>query len=71
MATKKKTKKRLPKVKPCPFCGEAPEVLPARAGFSAMVACYNDNCSVQPETYDNADVEEAIRHWNTCKGDKP
>jgi len=55
-------------IKPCPFCGEIPEIVHEKNG-SVWIGCNNTNCPVRNvETDDFAAKEEAIEAWNTRKG---
>ena len=58
-------------LKPCPFCGELPEIDQGEYTYKVKdriywaVGCMNDDCEVDVET-DNFDTkEEAIKVWNT------
>ena len=51
--------------KPCPWCGEMPE-LSHRLGHRFAVYCNNDECGVQPQATASSSVE-AWAIWNTRK----
>lgn len=50
------------KAMPCPFCGEAPQVRPddwrAEGDAWAAITCENDDCAVQPELSNYANLAE-------------
>lgn len=53
-----------PKLKPCPFCGEAPVYVPAQfAGTWHYAECKNAGCASQPAM--GCDFESLLAKWNT------
>lgn len=67
-------KKELPKIpwiKACPFCGEAPTIdegvcyqIAIERDDEHIFGCQNDDCPVQP-CIDGDDLDELIKKWNT------
>ncbi len=64
-----------PKIKPCPFCG----IVPKRKDFNVFKGYYEEGGRDITCTYDKCEVnltvlrdnmEEAIKAWNTRKGEK-
>ena len=57
-------------VKPCPWCGSEPVVIPDDSYDSCIVACANDDaCLMAPSLLlDVGELEEAIRIWNDRAG---
>lgn len=56
------------KLKPCPFCGQTPDVFDVYGDCS--VKCMNDNCSVRPKSSGYMSKSEAIKEWNKRVGDE-
>lgn len=53
------------KLKPCPFCGEAPTVKVHGARNLYSINCRNDKCHVQPEMSFMFEHERhAVSAWN-------
>lgn len=52
-----------PKLLPCPFCGEVPELKEEPPRYT--VHCTNPGCGVRIETYWCAFPERAVKLWNT------
>lgn len=55
-------------LKPCPFCGEPPELCEWLKGWS--IDCLNDNCLVHPDTPIFGMRGEAIEAWNKRVGER-
>lgn len=58
------------KLKPCPFCGEIPEIFPIGRSFAATF-WINCKCGVQLGSPPGADLwgkQDAIAAWNKRKG---
>ena len=53
-------------LKPCPFCGETPALLPV-GRYSWAIECQNPKCSVQPGTHPVDEDLQAVSAWNTRK----
>lgn len=55
--------------KPCPFCGEVPDVVPWHGGGpdKHMVCCSNHNCAVLPSVSGDT-RKKAVAVWN-CRTD--
>lgn len=57
------------KLKPCPFCGEIPNIMKARSldniSTFYIVHCVNDVCSIVPMTSPYYNEQSAIDAWNT------
>lgn len=56
-------------LKPCPFCGEQPELDEWHYGdagecITFMVQCKNENCTCRPFTQEYIRVLPAIEAWN-------
>ena len=49
-------------IKPCPFCGEVPDLEVSMCEFS--IACNNKKCLVQPDCWLGANKSRAIKKWN-------
>lgn len=51
---------------PCPFCGDAPMIVPWHGGGprKRMIMCRSDACSVGPQVT-GATERQAIEKWNT------
>lgn len=49
----------------CPFCGQAPILVPWHGGGprKRMVMCIDDGCDVQPEVSGSTEAV-ALRRWN-------
>jgi len=56
-------------MKPCPFCGEAPEIEPWHGGAPTkkLISCQNEDCEVGPSVTGETE-DEAVAYWNTRKG---
>lgn len=56
----------IPDLKPCPFCGEEPEMEPWHGGGpdKQMISCSNEQCRVTPMVCGET-PEEAAEYWNT------
>lgn len=53
-------------IKPCPFCGEIPEIHEDRQGW--WVDCINDYCPTQPHNQEPYHMKkDAISAWNSRK----
>ena len=50
-------------LKPCPFCGEEPEIFDFTDG-RFIVQCSNSDCDVYPYTKIHHDKADAITAWN-------
>lgn len=50
-------------LKPCPFCGEQPQIFDLKDG-RYIVECVNPDCDVYPYTSIHYDEQEAIAAWN-------
>lgn len=50
-------------LKPCPFCGEEPEIFDFKDG-RFVVQCSNPDCDVYPYTSIHRDRADAIAAWN-------
>lgn len=62
-------------LKPCPFCGAKPSIIPHKTEFKNnpiiySVGCLNINCFVNPETLTSHLLEGCVEVWNTRDGDK-
>ena len=69
------------KIKPCPFCGEIPAILPLNPKIEgdawAAVKCDNLECHARPRVEDGIHIagdrgslqymEAAVRRWNIRK----
>ena len=51
------------KLKPCPFCGEEPQLIDA--GTYYFVHCFNELCEISPFTQEHDTPEDAINEWNS------
>jgi len=51
-------------LKPCPFCGELPEIEVAQGG-AEDVACFNVHCLTQPRSLGIAGEISGREVWNT------
>lgn len=61
------------KLKPCPFCGQIPDVDEYRDMFGRKyygVSCNNEYCKIQPFTDGLPTEEKAIREWNERKKER-
>jgi hypothetical protein len=58
------SRKPLPEIKPCPFCGRAPLVEPWYTGGKCLVSCENKGCVAAPSVIGRI-PSEATRKWNT------
>ena len=56
-------------LKPCPFCGWQPEEVNCFEDGKWELYCKNEDCFILPGTYSVNSEAEAIRMWNTRKGD--
>jgi len=58
-------KKPLPKMKPCPFCGEMPTIEPWHGGGprKRMISCEGVDCMVQPSV-PGSTARQALERWN-------
>jgi Lar family restriction alleviation protein len=55
------------KLKPCPFCGEMPELVEYGIELEACyIECVNIECSITVITV-GGDKKEVIKEWNTRK----
>lgn len=55
------------RLKPCPFCGVTPNVLPQRFSKEKLeysVFCMNLDCKIMPETGAYFTIDEAVEAWN-------
>ena len=50
------------KLKPCPFCGEIPEVLKYEEKY--YISCRDYNCKVNPITNFRKTKKTVIKYWN-------
>ena len=50
-------------LKPCPFCGEPPELFSFKDG-RYLVNCVNPDCDVYPYTRIHDSAEAAAEAWN-------
>ena len=57
-------------VKPCPFCGELPDVEYFDDIKKYWVTCNNPKCRIQPHTDAHASKAVVVREWNRRKEDK-
>lgn len=55
-------------IKPCPWCGEMPEVFWSMDGIS-MIECVNRACDVCPHTELHGSMRDAVRGWNSFGDD--
>ena len=53
--------------RPCPFCGELPEIWQAQQSGAYFVDCTNESCPANPMTNPSGYREKAIRKWNKRK----
>lgn len=56
------------KLRPCPFCGEIPNMIETRSLDNVLfyiVRCINDVCSIAPTTSPYLHKQSAIYAWNT------
>ena len=56
-------------LKPCPWCGEIPEIETVNYGDRSRqdkyyVVCSNDDCPCQPQTYAHANKAVVVKAWN-------
>ena len=58
-------------LKPCPFCGEIPQILKHTFvdGLAYTVGCKNKRCVVQITTIPYPTEKLAIKTWNTKAND--
>ena len=53
------------KLKPCPFCGEKARLRKDSKGYKEFqLGCFNDYCSIQPQTEWRTFKEDDIFGWN-------
>lgn len=55
-------------IKPCPWCGEMPEVFGSMVGVS-IIECVNQACDVCPSTKLHGSMRDAAREWNSFEVD--
>lgn len=53
-------------LKPCPFCGEEPEIVSYISYHKTVykVRCNNRDCPIIAATLDYISIEDAIEAWN-------
>ncbi len=53
------------KIKPCPFCGSAPDVIPWHGGrpTKMLIECIEPRCGPAPSVTGET-FEAAVRQWN-------
>ena len=61
------TNKRDVELLPCPFCGEKARIM-SLLRDDIRIYCQNKNCHIQPMLTRGSE-EEAIKAWNTRKGE--
>lgn len=49
-------------IKPCPFCGETPEIY--LGGDGVRVGCIGEKCDIMPSTEGHEYEDESITDWN-------
>ena len=57
-------------LKPCPFCGEVPQIEPWHGGAKTrrMISCSNEFCRASPSVCENTRAK-AKAAWNMRKGE--
>lgn len=55
-------RKRMPHLKPCPFCGAVPWMLPDGETSRVRIACTNSKCRVRPQTRGHSNLL-VIKAW--------
>ena len=56
-----------PEIKPCPFCGDEAEIIAFSESYK--IKCENPTCKTKPSTRWFSHEKEAIKAWNTRKGE--